>query len=90
MVCCCQGTLIKQGGMLLPRYFNSYINDIIAKLRISGLGCNLIGIYSKYLFFADDIIFILSASVTQLQLMLTVIGLSLDLKLPCKLSIRRA
>ena len=62
---------IRQGGVMSPGYFNIYINDLIIKLRMSGLGCYLAGIYCGCLFFADDII-LLSASVAHLQLMLNI------------------
>ena len=62
---------IRQGGINSPGYFNIFINDLISRLRASGLGCFISDIYCGGMFFADDILLI-TASLRQLQLMLDI------------------
>ena len=62
---------IRQGGICSPVYFNAFINELIVKLRKSGLGCALCDIYCGCMFFADDIL-LMPGSIRQLQLMLDI------------------
>ena len=34
---------VKQGGVLSPRLFNVYLNELLSKLRENGLGCHMNG-----------------------------------------------
>ena len=45
----------KQGGVISPKFFSVYIDDIIKMLRQSGVGCHLIKWFIGCLLFADDI-----------------------------------
>ena len=55
----------------MPGNFFIYINDLIVKLGMSGLGCHLAVIYCGCLFFANDIL-LSSVSVAQLLIMLNI------------------
>jgi len=46
---------VKEGGVLSPVLFAIYMNVLIARLRLSGLGCHLLGVYYGCLMYADDI-----------------------------------
>ena len=48
-------TGVKQGGVLSPRLFTVYVNDLILKLRARGIGCHIIGIFVACIMFADDL-----------------------------------
>ena len=45
----------KQGGILSPDFFAIYINDLIIKLRSTGIGCHVIRRFIACLLFADDV-----------------------------------
>ena len=45
----------KQGGIMSPRFFSIYINDMIVALRKSGIGCHLIDQFVACILFADDL-----------------------------------
>ena len=45
----------KQGGVISPRIFNLYMDDLIALLRKRGVGCHIIEIFIACLFYADDL-----------------------------------
>ena len=45
----------KQGGVLSPRIFTLYMDDLIARLRKKGIGCHLIDYFVACLFYADDL-----------------------------------
>ena len=63
---------VRQGGILSPFLFNIYVDVIFDVLRNSDLGCHLPGsTYVGFIAYADDII-LLSASVSDLQLMLNI------------------
>ena len=55
------------------QHFLPYIDDLINRLEISVLGCNINGIYLGCLLYTDDII-LLSQSVTPMQIMLEICG----------------
>ena len=48
-------TGVKQGGVLSPRLFAIYVDDLIKKLRARGIGCHIIEMFVACLFFADDL-----------------------------------
>ena len=48
-------TGVKQGGVLSPRLFAIYVDDLIIKLRARGIGCHIIEMFVACLFFADDL-----------------------------------
>ena len=45
----------KQGGIMSPRFFATYINDMIGILRNSGIGCHLMKLFVACFLFADDL-----------------------------------
>ena len=48
-------TGVKQGGVLSPRLFTVYVDDMIHKLRTRGIGCHVIDIFLACVMFADDL-----------------------------------
>ena len=62
---------VRQGGVLSPYLFACYIDDIVALLQSSGLGCYFKGTPICVILYADDIMLI-SPSVTGLQEMLVI------------------
>ena len=62
---------VKQGGVLSPRLFNVYLNELLSKLRENGLGCHMNGQFVGTFIYADDIT-ILAPSHSSLQSMLTI------------------
>ena len=61
---------VTQGGVLSPTLFSIYMDDLINRLELSELGCNINGIYLGCSL-ADDII-LLSQTVTAMQFMLDI------------------
>ena len=45
----------KQGGVISPRIFTLYVDDLIARLRKRGIGCHIIELFIACLFYADDL-----------------------------------
>ena len=73
---------VRQGGLLSPMLFAVYMDNLISRLRASGLGCNLHGVYYGCLVYADDVMLI-SRSVTVMQRMLAIcdmFAVDLDVK----------
>ena len=68
---------IRQGGILSPVLFSVYLNSLIEKLQISGLGCHIGMLFMGALMYADDLV-LLSASVHDLQLMINICVDELD------------
>ena len=62
---------VKQGGVLSPRLFNVYLNELLSKLRENGLGCHMNGQFVGTFIYADDIT-TLAPSHSSLQSMLTI------------------
>ena len=62
---------VRQGAILSPILFCTYLDTLLERLRNSGLGCHLSGLYFGSLGYADDII-LLSPSRDALQLMLKI------------------
>jgi len=46
---------VRQGGVLSPVLFAIYMDVLIVRLKSSGLGCQLLGVYYGCLMYADDI-----------------------------------
>ena len=44
-----------QSGVLSPNLFILYMNDLIRRLRDSGLGCHLLSFFMACLMYADDL-----------------------------------
>ena len=53
---------VKQGGVLSPMLFSIYIDELLMKLKKSGLGCYIGNVFIGTLGYADDIT-ILSPSI---------------------------
>ena len=62
---------VRQGAILSPILFCTYLDTLLERLRKSGLGCHVGGLYFGSLGYADDII-LLSPSRDALQLMLKI------------------
>ena len=45
----------KQGGVISPRIFTLYMDDLIDRLKKRGIGCHLIDLFVACLFYADDL-----------------------------------
>jgi len=61
----------RQAGLMSPALFNVFINYVIVKLEVSGLGCFIHNVFLNTLMYADDLL-LLSISVTHLQKMLDI------------------
>ena len=46
---------VRQGGILSPRLFTLYVNDLIIALRKSGLGCHIVDLFMAAIMYADDL-----------------------------------
>ena len=45
----------KQGGVISPRIFTMYMDDLIILLRKRGIGCHIIELFIACIFYADDL-----------------------------------
>ena len=45
----------KQGGVMSPRLFATYVNDMIQLLRNNGVGCHILKLFLACILFADDL-----------------------------------
>ena len=45
----------KQGGVISPKFFSLYVDDMISYLRKKGIGCHIIDIFVACIMFADDL-----------------------------------
>ena len=45
---------MKQGGILSPKFFSIYIDDLIKLLRKKGIGCHVLEMFVACILFADD------------------------------------
>lgn len=61
----------RQGGVLSPYLFSRYIRDLLHDLQSAQLGCNIGGIFTNVLAYADDIV-LLAPSWRALQCLLNV------------------
>ena len=62
---------IRQGGVLSPYLFAVFIDSVVNKIKLSGLGCYMKHVCFSVLLYADDII-LLAPSVTALEKLLAV------------------
>ena len=46
---------MKQGGIISPRLFIVYVNDLIQLLRKKGVGCHILNLFLGCIMFADDL-----------------------------------
>ena len=79
---------IRQGGILSPIFFNIYMDVLLNTLKSFEYGCHLGKTFLGCIAYADDLI-LLSASVCNLQKMLTVcdnVGRQLDILFNAKKS----
>ena len=60
---------VPQGRILSPSFFNVYMNDLSVILNSSGTGCNINGVISNHMFYADDSV-LLAPSTKSLQSLL--------------------
>ena len=47
---------VKQGAVLSPILFTDYIDNLLARLRVSGVGCHIGGVFAGAFGYADDIV----------------------------------
>ena len=62
---------VRQGGINSPWFFNVYVNELISRLRKSGVGCYIYYVFIGCIFFADDRL-LLSGSILHLQILLNI------------------
>ena len=62
---------VKQGGVLSPRLFTVYIDDLIARLKQAGIGCHIARLFVGAILFADDLCLI-APTRKALQIMLNI------------------
>ena len=46
---------VRQDGVLSPKLYNIYVDNLIDLLKKSGVGCYICDIFAAALFYADDI-----------------------------------
>ena len=46
---------VRQGGILSPRLFTIYVDDLISTLRDSKIGCHLVDLFIAAIMYADDL-----------------------------------
>ena len=62
---------IKQGGLMSPLMYNIYVNDLMKKLKVENLGCNICNEHYGTIFYADDVV-LLSGSARNMQKMINI------------------
>ena len=60
---------VRQGGINSPWFSNVYVNELISRLRKSGVGCYIYYVFIGRIFFADDML-LLFCSILHLQILL--------------------
>jgi len=68
---------VRQGGVLSPFLFGLYVDELLDKLHLSGLGCTVKGAMCNAFMYADDLI-LLTASLSHLQQLIIVCELELS------------
>ena len=90
----CSGTIqlmcgVRQGGVLSPVLFAVYyVNDIIVALSESGAGCYCDNMFVGCVMYPDDLL-LLSASLCDLQLMISICCEELD-ELDMRLNLKKS
>ena len=46
---------VRQGGILSPRLFTVYVDDLLIALRKSGVGCHIVDSFVAAIMYADDL-----------------------------------
>ena len=62
---------VQQGGINSPWFSNVYVNELISRLRNSGVGCYIYYVFTGCIFFADDTL-LFSGSILHLQILLNI------------------
>ena len=62
---------IKQGGLMSPVLCNIYVNNLMKKLKVENLRCNICNEHYGTIFYADDVV-LLSGSVVNMQKMINI------------------
>ena len=62
---------VRQGGVLSPDFYSIYVDDLIQKIILLGVGCYFLSIFAAALFYADDMA-ILAPSIKGLKKILTI------------------
>ena len=60
----------KQGGVLSPRIFSMYMDNLIQRLKDSGIGCHILNVFLACLLYADDMCLIAPSRGAMQQLLL--------------------
>ena len=60
---------VKQGAVLSPVLFTDYIDKLLTRLRESGVGCHIDGVFASAFGYADDIV-LLAPSLDALRYMI--------------------
>lgn len=75
---------VRQGGVLSPLFFSIFVDDIFAKLKSAGFGCQIRHEFFNAIMYADDLL-LLANSLSDLQAMINIcvhefsaIGLSIN------------
>ena len=59
---------VRQGGILSPRLFSVYVDDLSKNLSISNVGCHFNSVCVNHLFYADDSVLIAPSPMALKQL----------------------
>ena len=62
---------VKQGGVISPRIFIVYVDDLIKRLRKSGLGCHIVFTFVAAILFADKLC-LMAPTRKSMQMLLTI------------------
>ena len=62
---------VRQGGVLSPDFYSIYVDDLIKRILLTGIGCYYLSVFAAALFYADDMA-ILAPSIKGLTKILTI------------------
>ena len=62
---------VRQGGVLSPNFYSIYVDDLIKRILLTGIGCYYLSVFAAALFYADDMA-ILAPSIKGLTKILTI------------------
>ena len=80
------GNGTKQGGLLSPCLFNCYVRKLISSITTSNIGCNIEGLFTNILAYADDMV-LLAPSWRALQHLLKILHeCASDIDLMCNVN----